>query len=258
MSKGTKTNMNQGTLSSSSTKTKKTRKRRKVNSFLGCQTITQVLDFPSLVEPSDSNKRICGIVAQPHKTISSHVVSEITKEVFLDRLVKEIVSRFSPSRTPRRLENNQKEHEGSQSKEQTGSRRSIWSQRVVMGTNQCLRVLESAMKESMESATKKIIVSGNPSIPILCVCARDIYPPTMLVHVPIIVKRLDIPYLLLPGKASEDLGKALGVKKTSILLFMPSLGESEENKAMNSFCDYAVKLLSTDLASALPSKLDSK
>ena len=70
------------------------------------------------------------------------------------------------------------------------------------------------------------------------VLARDIYPPTMLVHVPVMAKRLDIPVLLLPGKASNEIGQAVGIKKTSILLFLSSKTNDQANATINSFVDF--------------------
>ena len=76
------------------TKNKKAKKKRKIYSFLDCQSILQVVDFPD---------HTTDIQEQTHKIVSSNVVSDITKELFLYRLVKEIVTRSSRSRTPRKF-----------------------------------------------------------------------------------------------------------------------------------------------------------
>mmetsp|Transcript_31391 Transcript_31391/g.37373 ORF Transcript_31391/g.37373 Transcript_31391/m.37373 type:complete len:174 (+) Transcript_31391:543-1064(+) len=62
------------------------------------------------------------------------------------------------------------------------------------------------------------------SLPSLVLLARDVRPPIILAHVPILCRLLQIPLLLLPGKASSDMGKLLGVKTASILIFLDGGG----------------------------------
>jgi ribosomal protein L7Ae-like RNA K-turn-binding protein len=70
--------------------------------------------------------------------------------------------------------------------------------------------------------------------------ARDIYPPTMLAHVPVLARQLNIPLLMLPGKASVEIGKALGIRRTSILVFLPSSQTDSSSVAVNSFVEFVV------------------
>lgn len=167
-----------------------------------------VTDFPS-----NEDRSSLGIVA-------TNVASEATKEIFLDRFAKEIVEPFRPA-PPTGRETFQ-----STRKKKPETKGGLWKERLAMGTNQCLRILENGIKD--ESAPK----------PSLMVLARDIYPPTMLVHVPVMAKRLDIPVLLLPGKASNEIGQAVGIKKTSILLFLSSKTNDQANATINSFVDF--------------------
>merc|ERR1711957_70451 len=60
------------------------------------------------------------------------------------------------------------------------------------------------------------------------------HPPTMCCAVPVLARKLGIPVLLLPGKASFDLGKALNVKRTSILEF---LFNNNNNNSTNNYND---------------------
>jgi len=112
-------------------------------------------------------------------------------------------------------------------------KRKMWTENIVIGTNQCLRLLESlnvdhssennteskAPNESASTTTKResdaTLPPRNPS---LIVLAKNIYPPTMCCAIPVLAKRLGIPLLLLSGKASLELGKALNAKRSSILI----------------------------------------
>jgi ribosomal protein L7Ae-like RNA K-turn-binding protein len=115
--------------------------------------------------------------------------------------------------------------------------RALCKRRMVMGTNQCLRVLErTKMEQETNNQDKQVsnvaAATTTPSTnttlqhrgmtPSLMILARDIYPPTMLTQAPLWASALRIPLLMLPGQASSELGAALGTKKTSIILFLPS------------------------------------
>jgi ribosomal protein L7Ae-like RNA K-turn-binding protein len=203
---------------------KKKKKRKLPTSFLECQSVLQVVDFPS------------GASTKEHQMVSSNALNDVTKEIFLERLVKEIVKPFALDRSNNKnsfvMRNGKLEKiEQKQAADTLNPAKSVWKQRIAMGTNQCLRILERANNSS------KLVR------PILCVCARDIYPPTMLAHVPVMTTKLKIPLLILGGKASLELGKALGVRKASILLFLPSDEKDSSHEAVNSFCSYAVTLV---------------
>lgn len=98
----------------------------------------------------------------------------------------------------------------------------LWKERIVLGTNQCTRILERTMGGSGTTENNDASHTIQKAVlPSLIVLARDVYPPTMLAHVPVLARRYDIPLLLLPGRASVELGKAMGLKRTSVLLFLP-------------------------------------
>eukprot|EP00797_Seminavis_robusta_P023050 Sro374_g129170.1 n/a (111) ;mRNA; r:6713-7045 len=74
--------------------------------------------------------------------------------------------------------------------------------------------------------------------PGLVVLARDIYPPTILSHVPVMAKKIaqsndgkggGLPILLLPGRASKELGKAFGPKHVSIVVFLDNEAQSPQS-----------------------------
>jgi ribosomal protein L7Ae-like RNA K-turn-binding protein len=71
----------------------------------------------------------------------------------------------------------------------------------------------------------------------------------MLAHVPVLCQNQEIPLLVLNGKATLELGTALGIRKTSIVLILPkSKNDNDVNdeKAIDSFCNYVVSLIESE------------
>lgn len=201
------------------------RKHKIPRSFLDCPSLSLVVDFPSA----------------PHPTplVSTPVTPDTITEICLDRFIQEIVKPFRRcSRSTEKggesfvMVNGQLKKKTTKSAVKSKNPRtddSIWNKRVTMGTNQCLRRLEKNMNDKQDS---------HPKIQLILL-ARDIYPPTMLIHVPVIAKRLEIPLLLLPGKASNDMGRAIGVRKTSIVIFSaPNASPSPDDSKMDSFIEF--------------------
>lgn len=247
----------------SSEMAKRKRNRYTPRNFLECQSITHVLKFPP-----------------QHEILTTPVVSNFVKELFLDRFVKEIVTPFLPNKKTTKKSQHGREisksiaeanaghyhvmvdgklvkrrrisqdiiqpkstttettfPQSSQNDEGSGDadiRRKIWKEHIVVGTNQCLRMLENFNTahfrdnnielESIHKSTRDSVENSSGAKntfrkPSLVVIARDIYPPTMCCAVPVLAKRLGIPILILPGKASLELGRALNAKRTSILIF---------------------------------------
>ena len=83
--------------------------------------------------------------------------------------------------------------------------------RLVVGVNQCTRALEAAAN----NANKK---NCKPSLVLL---SRDVRPPTILAHVPVLCQQMGIPAVVLPGRASVELGKAVGGRSVAVALFLP-------------------------------------
>ena len=100
------------------------------------------------------------------------------------------------------------------------------------GINQCTRALEEAYK------TKSAKFS---STPLLILLARDVRPATILAHIPIYAKTLNIPTLILPGKASTELGKAVGIKSVACAVFLSSCSNGGEDSKTSSSDDDAQK-----------------
>lgn len=219
-----------GSMSSSASKQPNkagSRKRKLPRSFLECPSLSLVADFP----PSKEGECLAKFVSTP-------VASDATKEIFLDRFSKEIVQPFRPKPENKgesfvmvngRLQKQQTKSK-MEKKVESNPTNKIWSQRVRMGTNQCLRILEECMSSGKTSSNKPVVI----------VLARDIYPPTMLSHVPVMAKSLETPVLLLPGKASSEIGQVVGVKKTSILLFLPRVEDDKDpaNDKVDSFLEF--------------------
>lgn len=154
------------------------------------------------------NESLSSVVSPFGKTIHTKVASASNKTVFLDRLDKEIIKPY------------QLVHSRTQKHEPQRKGYEIVKRRVIMGTNQCTRALEKAFGSSERNLS---------TIPSLIVLARDIYPPTILSHIPVMAEQVHVPILLLPGNASSELGKSIGTKKTSILLFLSEAEGDDDN-----------------------------
>ena len=229
-------------MSSQGAKSSKKKRKNSPKSFLENESLISVVGLPSGLKPGEA--------------VTTPLVTDLVKEIFLERFTKEIVQPFSfllhtPSnhsggfivvggkfQKRRRQDKNEppatksvepkNETNSSRLSPDEISKRQFVRKRFVIGTNQCSRILQQAQ-------------AGSREVPSLMVMARDIYPPTMLAHAPALARALNIPLLMLPGKASFELGKALGTKKTSIMLFLPSSETGGSHSAMNSFIDFVVK-----------------
>ena len=248
--------------SNNATKNTKKRKRFSPRSFLECQSITHVVGFPPQHElvtnpvASDFVKelfldRFVKEIVKPfqpeNKKISNRdgtkttaPTTEINAGCYHVMVGGKLVKRrrisqdnIQPNRTTTKtpLEKN---HLTDGIDDELTRKRAIWKENIVIGTNQCLRVLENlhtATCREDETGLKGPSTSNKTSIenpsdnrqalrkPSLIVIAKDIYPPTMCCAVPVLAKALGIPLLILPGKASLELGRALNAKRTSILIF---------------------------------------
>jgi ribosomal protein L7Ae-like RNA K-turn-binding protein len=83
--------------------------------------------------------------------------------------------------------------------------------RFVVGVNQCTRALEAAAKTS----------SGGDCKPSLVLLSRDVRPPTVLAHIPVLCRQMGVPAAVLPGRASAELGRAVGGRSAAVALFLP-------------------------------------
>ena len=77
--------------------------------------------------------------------------------------------------------------------------------------------INAASKSTDDSLNAEINSSARR--PSLCILSRDIRPTTILAHIPFFCQQVGVPILLLPGRASKDLGSMLGGKNASVLLF---------------------------------------
>ena len=223
------------------------------------------------------NHSLACVAAPNGEAIRTNVVSTDDKFMFLDRFEKEIIQPFfgdvAATTEHKKNKNRNRKIKSKQIKKQTfvetatqqGNhlQRNIAKRRIVVGTNQCTRILEKL--QTGDSAENK-----RPS---LIVMARDIYPPTILSHIPVMARKrtgdddkpkadADIPILLLAGKASSELGKLFGTKHVSIILFLQensdrkgrggvgggeeeegSSSETEVDTAINSFLGFIKRAL---------------
>jgi len=102
-----------------------------------------------------------------------------------------------------------------------GTAESVVRSRFIVGINQCTRILESAFQQQKEQQPK----SKPTPIPSLILLSRDVRPATIVAHISLYANLLNIPTLILPGKASIELGKAVGVRSVAAAVFLSSCGE---------------------------------
>lgn len=197
---------------------KSTSKKRKKNTILIPQ---------SLVENESLE-----LVASPIGPIRTLAVSEVEKSIIIERFVNEIGQKFrftlSPSNKRPKLANAKYPQEDSQWQETELKMAEFAKSRITVGTNSCTRLLkelysskpEDASETNMQDSRATVTSSSHVDWTVsLCILSRDVRPPTMLSHIPYLCHLFNIPILLLPGKASLELGSALKTKRVSIILF---------------------------------------
>jgi ribosomal protein L7Ae-like RNA K-turn-binding protein len=112
---------------------------------------------------------------------------------------------------------------------------SVIKSRFVLGINECTRTLEGTYKillrqeqhdqqctpQLPETETKSTTTAAH-IVPSLILLARDVRPTDVISHFYMYAKLLNIPLLILPGvRASEELGKAAGIRSVAVALFLP-------------------------------------
>lgn len=193
--------------------------------------------------------------------IETKVLPSFEKDILLDRLSKEIIKKFhfSLRGTRRRkcssyssmqtskakgpspnkntaiydVECDRKIAQKDKEKEEDYYRQyfAVIKSRIIVGTNECTRKLESALS-SKKVSENKAKCDFQESLPSLILLTRDVSPPTTLAHIPSLAKLLQIPILLLPGRSSFEIGKLMGVKKISIVLFVGQASYVADNERL--------------------------
>lgn len=166
------------------------------------------------------------IIATPIGPIRTFAVSQNDKDIILDRLKKEIIDRFHFTLSPKNSSSSKKQKIvpiGDSNKEEQQKKMTAFAKaRIVVGTNSCTRTFEKISRAELSSNLVMVKENAKKEDAIgvsLCILARDVRPASVLSHIPYLCQLHDIPIVLLPGKASFELGKLLGCKKTSVLLF---------------------------------------
>jgi len=182
------------------------------------------------------------LVASPIGPIRTNPVSASDAQIILDRMSREIVDKFgftlSPvgnagtSRKRKIISTRTVPIDDAEEKKQRLAR--IAKSRIIIGTNSCTRAFEKLYSQqkqkqnqdrdkdqstlSYEKPGSSEVVSHS-SKPSLCILARNVRPPSILAHIPYLCHQMNVPIILLPGKASNDLGSILGGRKVAVLLF---------------------------------------
>jgi len=239
-----------------STVKKKPRKRKQYrpNSFLDCQSLTHTVGFPpqhelistppasDFVKDLFLDRFVKEIVKpfQPEKSNKRGGARATTKNdgnagyfhvMVGGKLVKK--RRISASNQTSTASRTEDRPVTDTINDSLARKRKIWKENIAIGSNQCLRLLEDSIsyhhwcKESStdEKSTAIPNIEKDDSVvakaqPSLIVLAKDIYPPTLCSAIPAMAQKLEVPLLLLPGKASLELGRAMNAKRTSVLIFL--------------------------------------
>ena len=184
--------------------------------------------------------------------IRTPLLSSDDRDILIDRLRKEVVEKFGFTLSRKRVERNEDESaisftmggvggiqmtkggdeddtDETHEKKSTGMKKRkkrrrpdnpppttlaniVVKARFVVGVNQCTRALEAAAGRAAP-------------LPSLVLLSRDVRPPTILAHVPVLCRQLGVPSVVLPGRASVELGRAVGGKSVAVALFLPSRTE---------------------------------
>ncbi len=208
--------------------------------------------IPNEIIHNQSLELVASIIG-PIKTIA---VTTVDKEILLDRLKIELLDKYhfflktanstasSPSSPSSPSPTYPTEAEIKSDTLTVEERQSIFLRRhLIVGTNECTRALEKAIRGGFDG-------TDDGRIPSLVMLSRDLRPPTILAHFPYLCRQLDIPIVLLPGKASSDVGRVLKRKVASVVVFMKckmhtqkkdgSKAEKEICRRMNSYIDFAI------------------
>jgi hypothetical protein len=209
-------------------------------------------------------------VASPYGPIHTPLTSILTKEIVLERLKKEIVDRFGltlsvPRRRHHRLTKSgqlqkcqdRNPREKKERIENTDPKIKLLRSRMLFGVNQCTRALETIMASKKTQDAPPVVAS--PSRTAVILLGRDLHPPNILSHIPLLAKETNTPIILLPGKASAELGAVLGIKKVGILLFLPRAGDNVEmsvedarlHSQIDSFIEFTMSKFPTEAAHTL-------
>lgn len=207
------------------------------------------IKLPNGIEQNESLE----VVASPAGPIRNIAVSTIDKDILLQRLQIELLDKYQSS--GKDSSSNMKSV-GDTSVDMQPNLSKLLSEYLVVGTNGCTRALQKAKNKSnhnIDRNDKGVLDSDGKEdiklLPSLVMLARDSRPPTTMAHIPYLCIQLNVPILLLPGRASLEFGKAFKMKKASVLLFMKcsnedvstlSRSEKELINRVNSYVDFAM------------------
>lgn len=161
--------------------------------------------------------------------IKTPICSSEMKYVLLERLRKEIISKLARKGKRKRGDNHRYQH-SSISSPPRNVYEIVLRSRLKCGINQCTRALEDELLP-----------------PSLIILARDVRPSIIFEHISLYAHIRNIPILIFPGKASLELGEAVGIRTLAALTLLPRDGKSflpfkgDETK-MNEWEEYNIEI----------------
>lgn len=224
-------------------------------SWLDCATLQAV---PTAATSTTNTKsQLTDASRDDDGMLRTPMASPTTKDIFLDRLRKEVVDKYKFSAaTPKTMTatgggtavgSNKDSSDGNATANDSAHSqqriRRLLRRRIAIGLNECTRALESAVGRQPHvrgttmnhrhldptEATSEVGVSAidgrveSVDVPLLIVVAAEGMRPSPLpmVHLPVLARELGVPLLLLPDASTRrELGRILGIKSASILTFL--------------------------------------
>ena len=245
--------------------------------------MTKAIDKLNMRNKQQRRRRRPTKAHTPFPSNTIRPVKSETKQIFLDRLEKEIIVKYGWSSLNGRCGSRGDKRYKKQtqnlpiSTESVGvcddtetlvmkRRRNVVKKRFFVGVNQCTRVLEkmfnrqsqtSEEPEKEKELSQSTVKNLKPRLLVLC---KDSL--SMLGHIPLLAEKAATPIIVLSGKnASMDLGKVCGYKRVSICLFVENRDKQYANQlndkglmntdlieqkchtAINSFVEYIISLI---------------
>lgn len=149
--------------------------------------------------------------------LKTPLASQTTKEIFMDRLQKELLIPFRYSLS------SQLKIVNGETVADVKARRSCLRQCIVCGINSVSQALHEAVQRHHSDTST--VGDEAQVLSSLCfvVLTSDVFPAGATTsQIPVLAKQLNVPILLLPGlQTSKELGSVMGAKSVAAMAFLP-------------------------------------
>lgn len=177
--------------------------------------------------------------------VETKLASIVHKEIFLDRLQKEIVERFDLKKKQPKGKQDRRHCPNCEPDETTQGQQDI----VAANTTKRQQIFKTFIWVGLSVCSKALVKSNFID---LLVVASDFDPVYMAAHLPVLAHQKRIPILLLPD-ASAELGAVLGIRCAGVVAFSLQAAAAATTTRMRDEeqCPQESKLIHEKLASFL-------